>query len=79
MASVAWLRGTTSTLAGARRFSKASNDGRVRRRSREVARAIQAQASQPEALKNLRDSVEKLEDQNRQLQERLRKLEAKIQ
>ncbi len=57
------------------RAERRDTDGRVRRRAREVARAIEAGSSQGSALKGLRESVERLELENRTLQERVSKLE----
>ena len=54
-------------------------DGRVRRRAREVARALHEGTSQSDAVRGLRDSLEKLEGENRELKERLLKLEARAQ
>ncbi len=50
-------------------------DGRVRRRAREVVRALQTGATHDEAVKSLREAVEKLENENRDLKERVMKLE----
>jgi aminopeptidase N len=52
-------------------------DGRVRRRAREVARALAEGTTQSDAVKQLRDSLEKLETENRALKERVLKLETK--
>lgn len=52
-------------------------DGRVRRRAKEAVRAIDAAASQPEALGQLREAVERLEKENRELKDRVLKLETK--
>jgi aminopeptidase N len=52
-------------------------DGRVRRRAREVARALAEGATQSDAVKQLRDQVEKLESENLALKERVLKLETK--
>jgi len=52
-------------------------DGRVRRRAREVARALTEGATQADAVKQLRDRLEKLESENLALKERVLKLETK--
>jgi phage shock protein A len=49
----------------------------VRRRAREVERALARSATHEEAVKTLRDAVEKLEGENRDLKERVMKLEVK--
>jgi aminopeptidase N len=51
-------------------------DGRVRRRAREVARALKKGARADEQVRELRDQVEKLKDEGRALKERLARLEA---
>ncbi len=53
-------------------------DGRVRRRAREVARALASGAAQSDAVKSLRDSLEKLETDNRELKERVLKIESRF-
>jgi aminopeptidase N len=52
-------------------------DGRVRRRAREVERALVEGATQDEAVRGLRDRVETLERENRELKERMIKLESR--
>jgi aminopeptidase N len=54
-------------------------DGRVRRRAREVARALAEGTAQSEAVKGLRDSVEKLQRENQELKERLLQIEARLE
>jgi aminopeptidase N len=80
IAAVEALRvlGDEEALGALYRAEQKDLDGRVRRRAREVGRALREHASQSEAVKTLRDSVEKLEGQNRELNERLRKLEARL-
>ena len=53
-------------------------DGRVRRRAREVSRALQSGAAQSDAVRTMRDSLEKLEGENRELKERMLKLETRF-
>ena len=53
-------------------------DGRVRRRAREVQKSLNEHAAQEEAVRGLRESVEKLETENRDLKERLLKIEARL-
>jgi aminopeptidase N len=81
IAAVEALRtlGDPASVGALGRAEQKDLDGRVRRRAREVIRAIHENAQQPEAVKTLRDSVEKLEEQNRQLQERLRKIETRLE
>jgi aminopeptidase N len=54
-------------------------DGRVRRRAREVQKALADRAVQEEAMRGLRESMEKLESENRDLKERLLKIEARLE
>jgi aminopeptidase N len=68
--------GDAHAIPALRRASGKDLDGRVRRRAREVALAIESGATQTDALKSLRDSVEKLEQENHALKERLIKLES---
>jgi aminopeptidase N len=54
-------------------------DGRVRRRAREVQKSLAQRSAQEEAVRGLRESVEKLEAENRDLKERLLKIEARME
>jgi aminopeptidase N len=54
-------------------------DGRVRRRAREVQKSLAQHASQEEAVRGLRESVEKLEAENRDLKERVLKIESRLE
>jgi aminopeptidase N len=79
IAAVEALRvlGDGDAVDGLNRAAGRDLDGRVRRRAREVARALVEGTTQSDALKQLRDSLEKLEGENRALKERVLKLEAK--
>jgi aminopeptidase N len=81
IAAVEALRvlGDPAATGALRRAEGRDLDGRVRRRAREVCRALAEGAKQNEAVKSLRDSVEKLESQNRDLKERVLKLESKAE
>ena len=54
-------------------------DGRVRRRAREVVKALSEHATQAEQVRGLRESLEKLESENRELRERMLKIEARLE
>jgi aminopeptidase N len=79
IATVEALRtlGDVEAVGALERAQRKDLDGRVRRRAREVARALTDNARSPEQLRRLRDAVEKLQDENRELKERLLKLEAR--
>jgi aminopeptidase N len=79
IAAVEALRviGEPDSIGALARAEQRDLDGRVRRRAREVIRAIREHAPHNDAVKALRDSVEKLEQQQRELVERVRKLEGK--
>jgi aminopeptidase N len=81
IAAVEALRvlGESDAIGALGKAERRDLDGRVRRRAREVARALGEHAAQDEATKSLRESVEKLESENRELKERLLKLEAKLE
>jgi aminopeptidase N len=69
--------GDAGVIGALRRAEANDLDGRVRRRAREVARALAEGATQEDAVKRLRDQLEKIESENRELKERVLKLEAK--
>ena len=71
--------GDAEAVGALKRAEGADLDGRVRRRAREVARALAEGAAQADAVKGLRDAVEKLEQENRGLKERLSKLESRAE
>jgi aminopeptidase N len=79
IAAVEALRvlGDKDTIDALKRAELKDLDGRVRRRAREVARALAEGAPQEQQVRALRDSFEKLQDENRELKERLLKLEAR--
>jgi aminopeptidase N len=81
IAAVEALRvlGDADAVGPLRRAERRDLDGRVRRRAREVARALGEGAAQDEAVRTLRDTVEKLEGESKELRDRLQKLEARIQ
>jgi aminopeptidase N len=80
IAAVEALRvlGDADAIGGLKRAEGRDLDGRVRRRAREVARALAEGTAQSDAVKSLRDSLEKLEGENRELKERLLKLEVRL-
>jgi aminopeptidase N len=69
--------GDPDAIGALKRAEAKDLDGRVRRRAREVARLLAEGAAQNDQVKQLRDSVEKLQDENRELKERMLKLEVK--
>jgi aminopeptidase N len=71
------VRGDGEAAGALKRAEGRDLDGRVRRRAREVARALAEGASQTDAVKTLRDQLEKLEADNLALKERVQKLETK--
>jgi aminopeptidase N len=79
IAAVEALRalGDKEAVGALARAAQKDLDGRVRRRAREVARALAEGAPQEQQVKALRDSLEKMQDENRELKERLLKLEAR--
>jgi aminopeptidase N len=81
IAAVEALRtlGDADALSALGRASQRDLDGRVRRRAREVQKAIAEHAVQDEAVRTLRDTLEKLEGENRDLKERLSKIEARLE
>jgi aminopeptidase N len=78
IAAVEALRalGDAAAVGALKKAEREDLDGRVRRRAREVAKALAEGAPHEEAMRTLRESVEKLEGENRELKERLSKLEA---
>jgi len=77
IAAVEALRalGDADAVGALKKAERDDLDGRVRRRAREVAKALAEGAPQADALRTLREAVEKLEGENRDLKERLLKLE----
>jgi aminopeptidase N len=79
IAAVEALRvlGERDAVGALKRAERRDLDGRVRRRAREVARALSEHGAADEQVKQLRDTVEKLEGESRALKERVLRLEAK--
>jgi len=77
IAAVEALRvlGDAGAIAALGRAEHRDLDGRVRRRAREVIRALGEGTTQEDAVKRLRDQLEKLDAENRELKERVLKLE----
>jgi len=71
-----WHLGDARAVSALGRAERKDLDGRVRRRAKEAARAIQAGATHTEAVTKLREAVEKLEAENRELKDRVGKIEA---
>jgi aminopeptidase N len=79
IAAVEALRvlGDADAIGRLERAVTADLDGRVRRRAREVARALDTHAVQDARVQTLRDSLEKLEGESRALRDRVAALEAR--
>jgi aminopeptidase N len=77
IAAVEALRvlGDTDAIGPLERAVTADLDGRVRRRAREVARALEGGAEKDARVQALRDSLEKLEAESRTLRDRVAALE----
>jgi aminopeptidase N len=69
--------GDPAAIGALKRAEARDLDGRVRRRAREVAKALADGSAQNEQVQALRESLEKLEGANRELKERVMKLELK--
>jgi aminopeptidase N len=70
--------GESDAIGALAKAERRDLDGRVRRRAREVQKSLHESAAQEEAVRGLRESVEKLESENRDLKERLLKIEARL-
>jgi aminopeptidase N len=70
-------RGKPEDVSVLERAAERDSDERVRRGAREAVRRIREGKDKDEALKDLRDRLDKLSDENRALRDRLDKLEAR--
>jgi aminopeptidase N len=73
------LLGDTKAVASLRRAVERNLDGRVRRRGREVIRDLQEGRPQSEAVRTLRDELDRLRQEIVRLSDRITKYEAKAQ
>lgn len=69
------LLGDRAAIPALHRAASRDLDGRMRRRARDVASVLEREAPQDEALRSVRDQLEKLTADHRQLKERLTRLE----
>jgi aminopeptidase N len=70
------LLGEDSAIGGLSRVSERDLDGRVIRRSREVAAALRQGRDKGDEIKKLREELDKLREEHKSIKDRLEKIEA---